>query len=192
MPIADYYTNFADLESKQTKGKDFDVLIVEQPSSNVAILAPHGGAIERGTSQVARLIAGEDFNLYLFEGLKTSNNYETLHLSSHLFDEPECLALISDIENVITIHGCNGKEQVVYLGGLNEVLKNQFANALNGEDIMVIKEGHKYPGKHPDNICNQGLTKQGVQIELTDTLRGTAAEAKVVRAIRTVLLELDT
>lgn len=192
MSISDDYRCFSDLETKQLHGKDFDILIFKQSSSNVAILAPHGGEIERGTSKVARLIATNDFNLYLFEGLKPYDNYETLHLRSHFFDEPKCLSLISSIENVITIHGCNGKDEIVYLGGLNEALKQELHIAFEYEGISSITEGHKYPGKHPNNICNRGLSKQGVQIELTDTLRGTAAEENVVRVIRKVLLRRDT
>lgn len=190
--MARLYQTYAELESVETRGKDFDIYISKKPLSNTVIVAPHGGSIERGTSQIARLIAGNKFNLYLFEGLKPADNYETLHLSSHLFDEPQCLSLISEIENVVTIHGCNGKDETVYLGGLNESLKQELQIAFEDEGVTSIMEGHKYPGKHPNNICNRGLTKQGVQIELTDTLRGTVAEEKVVKVIRKVLLNLDT
>lgn len=191
MTEANSYSGYAELASNELRGKDFDIVISKQPSSQVAILAPHGGEIERGTTRVARLIADDDFNLYLFEGLKSSDNYETLHLSSHLFDEPECLSLISKIPIVVTIHGCNGKKDRIYLGGLNESLKAELFLAFKSEEISVCVEGHKYPGKNPDNICNRGMTNQGVQIELTDTLRGTAAEEKVVRAVRKVLLTKD-
>ena len=189
MSVANSYASFTDLESKQNRGTDFDIIIRLKPSSNVAILAPHGGAIERGTSEIARQIAGDDFNLYLFEGLKQCDNYETLHLSSHLFDEPECLSLISTTSIVVTIHGCNGKDETVYVGGLSESLKDEFVTAFKSEGIEAMTKGHKYPGKHPNNICNRGLTNEGVQVELTDTLRGTEAEKTVVKSIRNVLLK---
>ena len=56
----------------------------------MAVVAPHGGGIERATSAIARAIAGGDHNLYLFEGRLPSLNYERLHLTSHRYDEPQC------------------------------------------------------------------------------------------------------
>jgi phage replication-related protein YjqB (UPF0714/DUF867 family) len=53
----------------------------------VAVIAPHGGGIEPGTSELATAIAGDDFSLYLFEGLKSAGNGE-LHITSTNFDEP--------------------------------------------------------------------------------------------------------
>jgi phage replication-related protein YjqB (UPF0714/DUF867 family) len=186
---ANTYSGFVDLAASHSKGKDYDIFISPRSGSDVAIVAPHGGGIERGTSEIAEKIAGNDFNLYLFEGLKQRDNYETLHLSSHLFDEPECLSLISTMSVVVTIHGCNGKNETVYLGGLNESLKDELVTAFKSGGISAVSEGHKYPGKHPNNICNRGLTNAGVQVELTDTLRGTEAEKTVVKAIRNVLLK---
>ncbi len=117
MPDSNSYTGYADLASQQVRGKDFEIEVLSRPESNLAILAPHGGTIERGTSQIAQAIAGNYFNLYLFEGIKPSKNYEFLHLTSHLFDEPQCMALISEVQTVVAIHGCNGKEEKVFLMG---------------------------------------------------------------------------
>lgn len=191
MRDANTYSGFVDLAASHSRGEDYDISISLSSGSDVAIVAPHGGGIERGTSEIAEKIAGSNFNLYLFEGLKQRDNYETLHLSSHLFDEPECLSFISTMSIVVTIHGCNGKDETVYLGGLDESLKDEFVTAFKRDGISAVSEGHKYPGKHPNNICNRGLTNEGVQVELPDTLRGTEAEETVVKAIRKVLLDLD-
>jgi phage replication-related protein YjqB (UPF0714/DUF867 family) len=191
MSESNSYTGYADLASQQVRGKDFEIEVLSRPESNVVILAPHGGAIERGTSQIARAIAGNNFSLYLFEGIRPSKNYEALHLTSHLFDEPECLALISDVPIIVALHGCNGKEEKVFLGGLDNSTKNELATALDAVNISVHTDGHEYPATHPYNICNRGLTQKGVQIELTDPLRGTTAEENVVLAVRQALLRLD-
>jgi phage replication-related protein YjqB (UPF0714/DUF867 family) len=61
-------------------------------------VAPHGGRIEDGTLEIARAIAGRDHHLYLLEGRRTSHNYHTLHLTSHRFDKPRCLDLLSQAE----------------------------------------------------------------------------------------------
>jgi len=190
-PDAKSYRGYKDLYHNQKQGIDYEITVLPKATSKVAIIAPHAGAIERDTSQVARAIAGNDFNLYLFEGIRSSNNYEALHLSSHLFDEPECLSLISDIPTVVSIHGCNGREPIIYLGGLNSELNEQLVDALSTIEIIVKVDGHAYPGINPKNICNRGLTKKGVQIELTDVLRGTTLSTEVVSKVRQVLLNLD-
>jgi phage replication-related protein YjqB (UPF0714/DUF867 family) len=47
----------------------------------LAILAPHGGGIEPGTSELAEAVAGEGLSFYAFEGLKRSGN-AVLHVGT--------------------------------------------------------------------------------------------------------------
>jgi len=68
------YGCYADLAVAQVEGADFSVCVQRRPESAVAILAPHGGGIEAGTSEIARAVAGSEFNLYLFEGIRPSGN----------------------------------------------------------------------------------------------------------------------
>lgn len=184
------YINYVELNKYESIGKDYQIKVSRKSDSEIAIIAPHGGLIESETSGIAEAIAGDDFNLYLFEGKKADNNYETLHLTSHLFDEPQCLELISKTKTVISIHGCNGKNKTIFIGGLDIKTKNKLANNFNKTNICVHTENHKYPGKNPNNICNRGLTKQGVQIELTDPLRKTNMKTVVINTIRNTLLTL--
>jgi phage replication-related protein YjqB (UPF0714/DUF867 family) len=65
--------------------------LVLVPESRIAIIAPHGGGIEPGSSTIARAIAGEDINMYLFEGIKVAKGNAIVHIASHHFDEPRCL-----------------------------------------------------------------------------------------------------
>ena len=185
------YRGFADLTKYQVRGRDFNILICRRSSSRVALIAPHGGRIERRTSEVARAIAGEDFNLYALEGIKPSGNYDALHLTSRLFDEPECLALLAECSVVVAIHGCKGTDERVLLGGLDGDLKVQLAEALVGAGVAVETKGHRYPATDLNNICNRGRSGKGVQLELTGSLRGSAAEARLVCAVRSVLAGLD-
>ena len=101
--MVDQYPNFAALADATIAGTDYRITVVARPPSTVAIIAPHGGSIERRTSAIARAIAGDDFNLYLFEGLDASGSFEDLHITSHRFDEPACLALIADCDDVIAV-----------------------------------------------------------------------------------------
>ena len=78
------YGCYADLAVAQVEGADFSVCVQRRPESPIAILAPHGGGIEAGTSEIARAVAGSEFNLYLFEGIRPAGNYDALHLTSHV------------------------------------------------------------------------------------------------------------
>jgi phage replication-related protein YjqB (UPF0714/DUF867 family) len=78
------------------------------------ILAPHGGGIEHDTSDIALAIAGENFNLYLFEGIKAKGNAD-LHVTSTRFDEASCLDILSVCDLVVAIHGCRGEDERVLL-----------------------------------------------------------------------------
>ncbi len=191
IPNAKAYKGFADLEKHQIRNKDFRIVVVSRPGSRVAIIAPHGGLIERRTSEIATAIAGDSFNLYLFEGIRGSKNYTALHLTSHLFDEPECMNLIGQCSHVVAIHGCQGDEPKILLGGLDQSLKIQLAKAFSSANLVAELNGHNFPATESTNICNRGLKRQGVQIELSAALRGSDQERLVVSRTRDVLIGLD-
>ena len=184
------YGCYADLALAQVEGADFNVSVRRRPQSAVAVVAPHGGAIEAGTSEIASAVAGSEFNLYLFEGIRESGNYAALHLTSHRFDEPRCLALLSACDHVIAIHGCRGDAPRVLLGGLDSELKEMIRLAIAAVGVETCLVGHRFPAVHPGNICNRGRRSAGVQIELTSALRLGECDPAIVVAIRSVLLAL--
>jgi phage replication-related protein YjqB (UPF0714/DUF867 family) len=187
---ADSYMGFRDLAKVQVEGSDYRVHVRSNARSSIAVIAPHGGSIEQGTSEVARAIAGTDFNLYLFEGTRPVDNYAALHLTSHKFDEPRCLELLSNCDHVITIHGCRGEQQQALVGGLDEPLKSSLAQAIAGLGIDTRLEGHQFPAVEPKNICNRGRRGVGVQIEMTIALRRQGPREAISASIRSVLLAL--
>ncbi len=184
------YDCYADLARAQVEGSDFNICVQRRTESAVAILAPHGGAIEAGTSEIARAVAGSELNLYLFEGIRHSGNYAALHLTSHRFDEPRCLALLSGCDHVVAIHGCRGDTPRALLGGLDAGLKKRIGEAIRGVGIEAHLVGHRFRAIHPRNICNRGRRGTGVQIELTSALRLQESNPGIVTAIRSVLLAL--
>jgi len=184
------YGCYADLAVAQVEGADFSVCVQRRPESPIAILAPHGGGIEAGTSEIARAVAGSEFNLYLFEGIRPAGNYAALHLTSHCFDEPRCLALLSACDHVVTIHGCRGSTPRALLGGLDLGLKKMIADAIAAVGIESHLVGHPYHAVHPRNICNRGRRGAGVQIELTSALRLRKSNRGIVSAVRAVLQRL--
>lgn len=54
----DRYSNFEALRAEQTEGRDFRIRVGLPEEAMVASIAPHGGAIEPGTSELATAIAG--------------------------------------------------------------------------------------------------------------------------------------
>lgn len=185
---ADSYRGFDDLANGHAEGVDYVVHVRYPQDSSVAVIAPHGGRIEGGTSAVARLIAGAEHGLYLFEGLRTEgDNFDRLHLTSHCFDEPRCLDLISRCDTVIAVHGYASPGADVLLGGRDAELKRELAPALSAEGLTVQTDGHAYPGLDPRNICNRGRAGQGVQVELSARLRRLHNWKGLVAAVRNVL-----
>jgi len=188
---AEHYRGYADLAKTQIEGTDYKVHVRPVAHSVVAVIAPHGGSIEQYTSDVAIDVADQDLNLYLFEGVRRSGNYAALHLTSHRFDEPRCLALLATCDHVVAIHGCGGEKQQVLVGGLDEPLKAAMADAISGVGIETQVKDHGFPATDPMNICNRGRRGVGVQIELTMPLRLHGPRDAAAGAIRSVLLALQ-
>jgi phage replication-related protein YjqB (UPF0714/DUF867 family) len=186
--LSDTFLCYDDLARNYIENVDYAVRVTKREQSRVAVLAPHGGRIEGRTSEIARLIAGDDHSLYLFEGLRpTGDNFDCLHLASRYFDEPRALDLIADRDVVIAVHGYASAGPDVLLGGLNEGLKRDIAQVLAEAGISYQMEGHRFPGTQPRNICNRGRSGAGVQLELGEGLRKSGDWPGMACAIRSVL-----
>ena len=181
------YRSYDDLARAQRLGVDYTITVRPRPESAAAILAPHGGGIEDGTSEIATAIAGADHSLYLLEGCRPSYNYRTLHLTSHCFDEPQCLALITRCTQVVTVHGCDGEDPVVLIGGLDTELASGIAAELARAGLAVATGGHRFPATHPDNVCNRGRSGRGVQLEFPHRLRRGGPVALIASCVRAAL-----
>ena len=176
----DTYSCFAELNNHEERNNDYKISVGEVGSS-ITIIAPHGGKIEPGTSDIARRIASQRFNYYCFEGIKKENN-RRLHITRHNFDEPVAVSMVSKSLVVVAIHACTGHERFVYLGGLDEVLKVAIANELGSRGIIVPNRHGRFKGLNPYNICNRGANKQGVQLEITRGLRDDLKKRKLISA----------
>lgn len=182
---SDDLAGYDDLAGRYVEGVDYAVVSLRREASRVAVLAPHGGRIEGRTSEVARLIAGNDHGLYLFEGLRTGgDNFDCLHLASHRFDEPRALNLIALCDIVVAVHGYAAPGPDVLLGGLDERLKGAISQALAANGLTYLLEGHRFPGRDPRNICNRGRSGGGVQLELSEELRKSGNLPGLAAAVR--------
>lgn len=172
--MADTYRNFAELAEKERAGIDYGIR-VRRAEPAFAIVAPHGGGIEPGTSELADAVAGESSSFYAFDGLKSSGN-AVLHITSTRFDEPMCLVLLGNTGRVVTMHGEESEAdgEGVFVGGLDEELGSQIGKALcaKGFDVRTHSDP-RLQGRDPANVCNRGTSGKGVQLELSKAVRAT-------------------
>jgi phage replication-related protein YjqB (UPF0714/DUF867 family) len=163
------YGDFTELSKYQHEFKDYARRLSIR-NSNIAIIAPHGGGIEPGTSEIANAIANSTFSFYAFEGIKSRGN-SILHITSVYFDEPLCVQLIEKTDTVVAIHGCEGKTESIYIGGLDRDLVLRTSIRLSSQGFIVSTESKEYSGEHAQNICNKGHSGKGMQIEIAEGLR---------------------
>jgi phage replication-related protein YjqB (UPF0714/DUF867 family) len=165
----DIYASFEQL--RQREGDDaFEIALMDRQSP-ISIIAPHGGNIEPGTTELAQLIAGNLYNFYSFTACKPQDSPD-LHITSHNFDEPQCLALLSRSQRVITVHGFKSDHPMIYLGGRDTRLKQAIFQTLHETGLPVADDHPKYQGVRPENICNRSQTGMGVQLEFSRHFRG--------------------
>ncbi|MFE5582748.1 poly-gamma-glutamate hydrolase family protein [Kitasatospora sp. NPDC056531] len=174
------------------------------PFIRTTVIAPHGGGIEVGTSELCLAVAGYDpadlaptpaagpvLDFWMFEGLRSSNN-GALHVTSTHCDDGVVRAMCAGSLNVLSLHGCTtakaGLEvgaRAVLVGGLNsafrQYLMEEFAAA--GVRAVTASGEEEIAGASPENICNRSLLGMGAQLELTTELRATMfAPGKSTRA----------
>lgn len=162
------YTDFSELQKSETAGRDYRIL-QKVRKSPIAIMAPHGGDIEPGTSELASAIAGLEYSFYAFEGIRHLHN-RTLHITSTRFDEPGALAIAGNSDLVLTVHGHSGSGPVVYVGGLAAEVRREIADRLSSYEFVVDSDP-RCRGAGKTNLCNRCRSGAGVQLEITRSLR---------------------
>jgi len=183
----DLYLNFEQLRSAHREGQDY-IVTVQDSSAPMSVIAPHGGAIEWGTEELARDLALSGMNLYLFEsrlckgsdsigvqeGLCQKDRFGNLHLTSHHFDDPRAVALAEKSLFCVSLHGYGSREDSVgvMFGGLSEDLKKRMLKAFKEglPEVKIVPPKHGLAGAHPKNIVNR-CQEQGVQLEFSPAFR---------------------
>jgi len=164
--MAPAYRNFSELKSQEVEGKDYQIS-ARLRDERVLVMAPHGGKIEPTTSMIAEAIAGENYSFYSFEGLKEEGN-GLLHIESHLFDEPRGLQAAQKADVVITVHGqLDHEEGFIMVGGLHVDLRSEIRRRLQAAGFQTRTPSEGLQGIDPENICNRGRLKGGVQLEVS-------------------------
>ncbi|MDF3140358.1 MULTISPECIES: poly-gamma-glutamate hydrolase family protein [unclassified Streptomyces] len=170
------------------------------PISSTAVIAPHGGGIEAGTSELCMAIAGYtpfDVNTdpasaavpgepqrdyWMFEALANS---AAQHVTSTHCDDPAALAVCAGSLYAVALHGFDDTAtKKIIIGGRDERLKRNLLAAFtkygltspttNADwDVAVVLAGATDPinGDDPANIVNRTRTGAGAQLELSTALR---------------------
>lgn len=160
-----------DLAAERTEGLHYKILFTPR-ASNVLVMAPHGGGIEPGTSDIARSIAGNLYSIYCFEGIQSSDNYEDLHITSENFDEPVAQGALSRARWVLAVHGYRERlSAFVMVGGLHRGVKSRMERFLMDAGFNVRAPGAGFTGSSRRNLCNRGISRQGCQLEISKGLR---------------------
>lgn len=176
--------SFQEIAAVKTEGFDYKINVLDRNSA-VVVIAPHGGDIEPGSSEIAAAIAGLDLSLYDFRGLRNTSGHGELHLPSHKFDEPRCLQLVETAETVVAIHGRKDGDDVqrVWIGGLDVQRCRRTMTELTkaGFGAVVREPGETLAGTAVSNICNRGKRRMGIQLEIPKALRTQLKDDGVLR-----------
>ncbi|MER6367880.1 poly-gamma-glutamate hydrolase family protein [Streptomyces mirabilis] len=162
------------------------------PFLRSTVIAPHGGGIEGGTSELCLAIAGYDpadlaptpvagpvHDFWMFEGLMSSGN-GALHVTSTHCDDTIARSLCAGSLNALSLHGCSpdqaGLESgaaAVLIGGLNPTFRQYLLEEFTAVGIRAVTASgeEEIAGISPDNICNRTLLGMGAQLEMTTALR---------------------
>ncbi|MDT0450784.1 poly-gamma-glutamate hydrolase family protein [Streptomyces hesseae] len=159
-----------------------------------SVIAPHGGNLEKGTSELCLAIAGyapEDpltrygdsgpaYDYWMFDVLATESGRVTqLHVTSTHCDDPAALAIVGGSRYTVSLHGCknpggSGTQNLVQIGGRDATLKKLLQQLLRdrlGNDVTVTLPTGGLDGDEPLNICNRTYGGAGAQLEISTDLR---------------------
>jgi phage replication-related protein YjqB (UPF0714/DUF867 family) len=177
-----------------------DTLARTDDMPKTTILAPHGGGIEPGTSELCLAVAGYHpanlpqvppagvtYDYWMFEGVRELGN-AALHVRSTGCDDRVAVSLCAGSFNALSLHGFDPApefpedEQIVLVGGGNVALKELLLAGLRDANIkrLAAGAGGELDGDDPCNIVNRTLRVQpepstplgmGAQLELSTPLR---------------------
>jgi phage replication-related protein YjqB (UPF0714/DUF867 family) len=169
-----------------------DTLARTDDAPKTTILAPHGGGIEPGTSELCLAVAGYHpaglpqtppagvrHDYWMFEGLRERDNSE-LHVTSTGCDDGVAVSLCAGSLNALALHGfqpgppgMSEDDQVVLVGGGNAILRGYLMEGLRNAvfDVRDAGQHGELDGDARCNIVNRTLLGMGAQLELSTPLR---------------------
>lgn len=163
----DKYKSMTDLQQHTTEGKDWQIHTNDEKNKTV-VMAPHGGGIEPGTSEVAREIADKSKSgYYSFSAIRPVNNQQ-LHVTSANYNEPKAEQMVGQSDRTVSIHKTAREGRDAYIGGRDQALRNSISQSLTKEGFNVGEATGNIAGQNPQNIVNRNRNGAGVQIEVSN------------------------
>ncbi|MBF0367526.1 MAG: poly-gamma-glutamate hydrolase family protein [Oligoflexia bacterium] len=149
------------------------------------VIAIHGGSIELNTKEIALDVANSlKWASYIFDAHASSKckgdqgNFWALHITSTKFNDERALTLLSRVNKAVSIHGMNGSELSVCVGGKDTLAKSSFSAYMkkNGDGSISILDKSSgvcagKNGEEDNNIVNRTRNGLGLQLELSAGLR---------------------
>ena len=168
----DYYRSMTDLLKDTQEGKDWTKENTNR-HSNVLIFAPHGGNIEKGTTELTKAIANKgNYDYYAFNGTRNKNNSQ-LHVTSTNYNDLDLINRNYNKDVSISVHGAGQSQgkNTVLIGGRDEKLIQLISKELSTFKFNVQRSLGHLAGIDTNNVVNYNKKGQGVQLELTPDLR---------------------
>jgi phage replication-related protein YjqB (UPF0714/DUF867 family) len=169
-PSGDRYPSMSALQAELPAAGNYSLYCESSRGSKVTLFAPHGGCIEPGTDRIVVELAGSEFDYFLFRGIRRTECFRTLHVTSAHYDEPSCLALARRSAIAVAIHGCDGAEEFLEVGGANGAVAEALRAALAEGGYRVRTPAPGRPGVDAANFINRS-SAGGVQVELSAGFR---------------------
>jgi len=159
-------------------GRDFRITFGDSKIELCLLIAPHGGGIEPGSSEIMRAVAEPSgWAWYEFAGFLRQGNKEALHISSTSFDEPTLKSMLPQAGFVVAFHGATEfREPIVYVGGKWKLGRNTVIESINGTfskhgiqavDAIDSPVAEHLRGLDDSNITNLGRRAEGIQLEFS-------------------------
>jgi len=169
------------LKNGHVPGRDFRVAFGDSKIDLCLLIAPHGGGIEPGSSEIMRAVAElGGWAWYEFAGFLRRGNKEALHIASTHFDEPTLRSMLPQAGFVVAFHGASeDREPLVYVGGKWKVGREtvvESINAASGEHGIRAVDAIDHAAPHLQglddaNVTNRGKRAAGVQLEFSRAAR---------------------
>lgn len=139
--------------------------------SNVIIVAPHGGNVEKGTTELTKMVANDNHYDYYSFTILNRKNPEKFHVTSANYNDPTLLKMVKSKDFAVSIHGAKGDKPVIYLGGLDRQLKEAIKQQLVKAHFNVKIAPTYLGGDLKQNFVNRDFKDKGVQLELSTAFR---------------------
>lgn len=161
--------------------------------NEIFIMAPHGGSIESGTSELALATAGftsdfdqhpattNTYDFFIFEGINSGKQNGRLHVTASHYNEKVANELVQNSIISLAFHGCTDEQpdestgegyNACLIGGLDLTLMKLLEKALKKAHFKAyITLQPTLNGDLTGNIINKNKRGAGAQFELTTSFR---------------------